>query len=61
MQWLALPSHSMKGLISRRSPWLFGFLPQSKDMHSRLIKYFKLSVGVNVSVEGLCVGPVINQ
>merc|ERR1712035_185044 len=40
-----------------------GFLPQSKDMHVRLIGDSKLSVGVNVRVNGcssLCVGPAIN-
>merc|ERR1712035_272647 len=40
-----------------------GFLPQSKDMHVRLIGNSKLSVGVNVRLNGcssLCVGPAIN-
>ena len=36
--------------------WVFstysGFLPQFKDMHVRLIVYFKLRVGVIVSVHG---------
>lgn len=32
--------------------WYSNFLPQSKDMHVRLISDFKLPIGVNVSVCG---------
>ena len=44
--------------------WVFsgysGFLPQSKDMQLRLIGECKLSLGVSVGVNGVCVCPAMD-